>query len=63
MSVADELEKSISYLEDAYAAIEAKGGVMPQKKNMAYLAGAIRTIPINDGGNGGAGNGEVVGKG
>lgn len=51
MSVASELTKLADNMNDAYDAVEAKGGTVPQTKTMSGLATAIGTI---SGGGGGA---------
>lgn len=44
MAIADDLEKLASDLSDAYDAIEAKGGTMPEHKNTDSLPTAIGSI-------------------
>lgn len=51
MAISDDLEKLASDLSDAYDAIEAKGGTMPEHKNTDSLPTAIESI---EGGGGGA---------
>lgn len=44
MAIADELTDLQTYLSNAYDNIQAKGGTLPQNKNMYNLADAIATI-------------------
>lgn len=50
MSVASELTKLADNMNDAYDAVEAKGGTVPATKTMAGLSTAIATIPSGGGG-------------
>lgn len=45
MSVADKLNSVIDGLTEAYAAIEEKGGTVPEQKNFENLAIAIQSVP------------------
>lgn len=44
MAVANKLNKLISDIEDAYDAVDSKGGTIPANKNTDNLAGAIGSI-------------------
>lgn len=45
MSIADQLNKMIPELEEAYTAIEEMGGTLPEQKNYKNLRVAIESIP------------------
>lgn len=48
MSIASKITESAQFIKNAYAAVEARGGVLPSMKNLANLRDAIASIPIWD---------------
>lgn len=46
MSLAKPIEKTQSSLNETYALIDRKGGIVPEEQNLENLSDSILTIPI-----------------